>query len=604
MYIEYRVEFEEYWRVGSGEGAGRHLDALVRRDGYGLPFVPGTTIRGLVRDGLREIARLAGRALCSASSQGDGLPCGVRDGAGACAMCRLFGSPHREGATAWQPARLEIEALNAMEAGPTRRGVAAQVLLEPPVVVRAHPRTAIDLRSGRADDDKLFALEEANRGLTLRGRVDLDDALGPDEVALLVGALRWVREIGGGRRRGLGRARVTIESAELGLFPGWQAAVEHLRTIEATTPPAAPSVRRSQVPVRPAEVGSAEIVAVEATVVGELVVARRPQAGNLVPGCLHVPGSTLRGAWANAWQGDRTTKDFDECFLSGTVRFGFLYPVLDEGPTAFPPLLSKHTCKAEPGEPADGGHGATDLLAEPERALCHCGAALVPHGPGDGQPTLHLSPHNRIDPGTQTVAKEALFAYEALPEGFTLRGYVRAAEPGVLARLLGGIGVRSLEPPDNGVRLRLGRRRRTLGYLRCSFGRTAGTDDGTLYPDARGPTGVRASEPARIDLLTPAILLDSRDVRYRTKLSPRDVGLDRDEFAGAFAGWQTVYGWHSAQRLPKPDQVALAAGSSFRLDAVTAEEFAALSKAARDGIGLRREEGFGAIAVRPLAGDE
>jgi hypothetical protein len=60
-------------------------------------------------------------------------------------------------------------------------------------------------------------------------------------------------------------------------------------------------------------------------------------------------------------------------------------------------------------------------------------------------------------------------------------------------------------------------------------------------------------------------------------------------------------GWNSAHRLPKADQIAVAAGSSFLLARPAdggKEELQALARAAREGVGLRRTEGFGVISVR------
>src|SRR5947209_2815791 len=135
MHVDYEIRFEESWRVGSGEAAGPFLDSVVRRDGYGLPFVPGTTVRGLVADALRA--------------------------------------------------------------------------------PRSHPRTSIDRRSGRAADEKLFSLEEASPQLVLAGRAEVDSSLARDHAALWIAALRWIREIGGGRRRGLGGCRIHLRSADL-----------------------------------------------------------------------------------------------------------------------------------------------------------------------------------------------------------------------------------------------------------------------------------------------------------------------------------------------------------------------------------------------------
>lgn len=50
----YTIEFHSYWHCGSGLGAGAKADALVVRDADGLPFVPGRTVKGLVREALSD----------------------------------------------------------------------------------------------------------------------------------------------------------------------------------------------------------------------------------------------------------------------------------------------------------------------------------------------------------------------------------------------------------------------------------------------------------------------------------------------------------------------------------------------------------------------
>ena len=50
MDIRYKIQFHAYWHCGSGLAAGPDVDLLVVKDKDGLPFVPGKTIKGLVRD--------------------------------------------------------------------------------------------------------------------------------------------------------------------------------------------------------------------------------------------------------------------------------------------------------------------------------------------------------------------------------------------------------------------------------------------------------------------------------------------------------------------------------------------------------------------------
>lgn len=48
--IKYEIEFFSNWHCGSGLAAGADVDTLVIKDKNGLPYVPGRTIKGLIRD--------------------------------------------------------------------------------------------------------------------------------------------------------------------------------------------------------------------------------------------------------------------------------------------------------------------------------------------------------------------------------------------------------------------------------------------------------------------------------------------------------------------------------------------------------------------------
>ena len=49
MRIDYSIEFFSYWHCGSGLAAGADVDELAIKDGDGLPYVPGRTVKGLLR---------------------------------------------------------------------------------------------------------------------------------------------------------------------------------------------------------------------------------------------------------------------------------------------------------------------------------------------------------------------------------------------------------------------------------------------------------------------------------------------------------------------------------------------------------------------------
>lgn len=48
--IKYEIEFFSNWHCGSGLAAGADVDALVIKDNNGIPYVPGRTIKGLLRE--------------------------------------------------------------------------------------------------------------------------------------------------------------------------------------------------------------------------------------------------------------------------------------------------------------------------------------------------------------------------------------------------------------------------------------------------------------------------------------------------------------------------------------------------------------------------
>lgn len=60
--VKYQIDFFSCWHCGSGLSAGADVDELVVKDKRGLPFVPGRTLKGLLRDACDDVCRYAGLA--------------------------------------------------------------------------------------------------------------------------------------------------------------------------------------------------------------------------------------------------------------------------------------------------------------------------------------------------------------------------------------------------------------------------------------------------------------------------------------------------------------------------------------------------------------
>ena len=51
--MEYTIDFYSNWLIGSGMGGGSK-DGIILKDDDGLPFIPGKTLKGLLRDAYKE----------------------------------------------------------------------------------------------------------------------------------------------------------------------------------------------------------------------------------------------------------------------------------------------------------------------------------------------------------------------------------------------------------------------------------------------------------------------------------------------------------------------------------------------------------------------
>lgn len=59
MTIQYKTEFFTYWHCGSGLSAGADVDLLTVKDTDGFPFIPGKSIKGLVREAAEALIKLS-----------------------------------------------------------------------------------------------------------------------------------------------------------------------------------------------------------------------------------------------------------------------------------------------------------------------------------------------------------------------------------------------------------------------------------------------------------------------------------------------------------------------------------------------------------------
>ena len=168
--MRYKIKFYTYWHCGSGLSAGSSNDAMVVRDGKGLPFVPGRTIKGH----LREMAELLddNNFIQTCFGEADDKPsdCFFTD-----AVCYADLEPS-----------------------------STKYLFD------SIASTKIDEESGVAKDDTLRSIEVVVP-MTLYGSVE---NLPEEFIAPMQKVMRMVKRIGTQRNRGLGRCDIIPEGGE------------------------------------------------------------------------------------------------------------------------------------------------------------------------------------------------------------------------------------------------------------------------------------------------------------------------------------------------------------------------------------------------------
>ncbi len=193
------LDLMHYWHAGTGVGRGGHLDAVVRRDALGLPYVPGRTLKGLLRDAVRTAHAFGW--------YGDADDPEVL----------LFGSdsrtPSTDGST---PGLLRVS--DAHLPSPLKDAMKMMAPDQRVTIVAGLYRemfsTAVDMDSGTARPKSLRGIEVAVPCQLVADIEWLDDASEVRSMQTLRVALPLLRAVGSHRNRGYGRMRVELEGAE------------------------------------------------------------------------------------------------------------------------------------------------------------------------------------------------------------------------------------------------------------------------------------------------------------------------------------------------------------------------------------------------------
>ncbi len=196
MNIRYKVEFFTDWHCGSGLAAGADVDALVVKDFQGLPYIPGKTVKGLLREAAEDIIQFR-------SGKNQELDTERRKLA-----IEAFG--YFDGKSDSDGKRPEMTRgcayFTNAELPETDRAAIISGNLQP-YLYRTIASTAID-DNGIAVGHSLRRTE-VTVPCTLEGEIlDLPD--NKDFEKIIFDAMRYVKRLGQNRNRGLGRCAFTV----------------------------------------------------------------------------------------------------------------------------------------------------------------------------------------------------------------------------------------------------------------------------------------------------------------------------------------------------------------------------------------------------------
>ena len=297
-----KFEMLSWWHAGSGMGQGGAADSLVVRDAEGLPYLPGKTVKGLLRDAVQ-----LAEDFDQYNAKGQ--------------TTRLFGAADP---TTLRPAGINTPSERVESEPPGRAGglLGVDNALLPeniagwvrknagdrkPTLFDAFASTALN-KDGVAKHGTL-RIAEVCPPLVLFGKIE-----GPDDdewVGLLKKCVPLIRNLGKQRHRGLGSCDVTIEKSEE--IPG------------ATACPAA----NCSMPAL-----GEECLWLEITLTSDVIFSASGATTGGHDSLDYLPGSALLGAAVgkHGFEAD--------LFLSGKVRFGDGLPLFSDGRIGWPMPLN------------------------------------------------------------------------------------------------------------------------------------------------------------------------------------------------------------------------------------------------------------------------
>ncbi len=594
-----KIRFDSDWHIGSGAGIPGSVDRQVLRDEDGLPYIPGKTITGVLRDAAEWIAYIR------QDVRGDG-----KDWKGA--LAELFGEqqPEPGGGKDGNPARPAKIGVSSAEIAPEVRSYILDADNQINIsfsFYTVHPGVKINPETGRAEDNHLFSTERARSDCILYADVLFMDEVSEDGKKLLDDAVKAVRRIGGKRRRGAGEC-----SFEWVGDPVQEQAVEK-------------SLNLSR------DANGSVTLDIRLTTLQPLIIARTT-LGNEVRSDVEIPGAMIFAYYLEKVLSPLGRERLQSAAMNGEITVSGFLPEVDEQRAMPVPL-----CIGELKERKTPINRLVSFSEENEQIKdLRSGYITVSNGKmvyhsGGGQRIIRT--HNTVDDSVQRPTKDVvgLFTYEAIQAGQKFRGTVciQSALWDDIEKL----------PEDGKARIfsclvhdwhTFGRSRKDEygnAELECVTSQTGEEPGSTVLLDGRN--GSAHGKYLVIYLLSDLLLrgeyndFSARMEDVKTALSDK-LGVDledipdeewkeewRDERYFRLSPLNGTHGhcvrverresWQVSWALPRPSLVFFKAGSLFMYKVSAPEKWNENSARTlmKEGLGERKAEGYGRLLLNP-----
>lgn len=195
--LEVEIELCSATLLGSGEGWGSIIDSDTVFDKYGIPYLPGRRVKGLLRESAEEVLEMFDKA---------GINSVAKD-----SLEKLFGKPGNmltSGCTVNNFYLRDYETLKQwIKWGENKYRIFFSKDIIENVFTEIRQQTRVD-KNGVAEENSLRTERVLKKGLIFKGNISIEDNKG--FLKLLVFSCANLRRIGSDRNRGLGKINCTV----------------------------------------------------------------------------------------------------------------------------------------------------------------------------------------------------------------------------------------------------------------------------------------------------------------------------------------------------------------------------------------------------------